>query len=113
MQYNVLPKVEHQFKNADQKPYAPISETELFHHMLRLAIDECHDPNPIIRENARWWIFKDKTEGVDSSGGYISFQGACEILGINAEWARGALEKSNGNNGHRRPGPRSKPTKHI
>ncbi len=72
-------------KNADHEPHAQISEIELFHHMLKLAIDELHDPNPIIRENACWWIFQDMTEGIDSSGGYISFQAACEILGINTD----------------------------
>lgn len=108
MQYNVLPEVEHLFKNVDPVPQAQISEIELFHHILRLAIDECHDPNPIIRENARWWIFQDTTEGIDSSRGYISFQAACEVLGINIEWARGVLEKSNENNGQRKHGRRSK-----
>ena len=103
MNYSTLSKIEQLLKNASEDPRSAVNEIEFFHYIVKLAIEDLHDPNFTIRENAHWWIFEDRLEGIYSTLGYISFQGACDVLRINPGWARQVIKNSSENGlGHRR-----------
>jgi hypothetical protein len=86
-------------KSADERREAHNPIRGLLCYFLELAIDDLHSAEPIKRRRARWWIYEDLSIGVDTRNGYLSFQGTCEALDIDAQAVRKALknQRRNGN----------------
>jgi hypothetical protein len=86
-------------KSADERRDAHNPIRKLLCYFLELAIDDLDSADPIKRRRARWWIYEDLSTGVDTKKGYLSFQGTCEALDIDAQAVRKALknQRHNGN----------------
>lgn len=86
-------------KAADDRRETPDPIRELLCDFLQLAIDDLHSRDPVKRRHARWWIYEDSSTGVDTRTGYLSFQGTCEALELDAEAVRKTLkpQRHNGN----------------
>lgn len=104
---SVLEELLQKLKSADLSAEAQAGERreaheparELLCDFLQLAIDDLDSRDPVKRRLARWWMYEDSSTGIDTGTGYLSFQGTCEALEIDAEAVRKALKTQphNGN----------------